>query len=161
MEDYILRAVNLNKSYNKKCVLKNLNMNIKRGDIYGLIGKNGVGKTTLMRLITGLANVRSGDIEIFNADNDKALTRERKRIGALIEMPAFYGDMTFYTLQDEGQIDADNLFDKFYKADKARKVNSTGLGLSIVKELMGKMNGTVEADIVNNSLHIMCRWELS
>ena len=57
MEDYILKAVNLNKSYNKKCVLKNLNMNIKRGDIYGLIGKNGAGKTTLIRLITGLANI--------------------------------------------------------------------------------------------------------
>ncbi|MDU4890552.1 MAG: ATP-binding cassette domain-containing protein [Clostridium sp.] len=96
MEDYILKAVNLSKSYNKKCVLKNLNMNIKSGDIYGLIGKNGAGKTTLIRLITGLANVTSGDIEIFNADNDKALTSERKRIGALIEMPAFYGDMTAY-----------------------------------------------------------------
>ncbi len=96
MEDYILKAVNLNKSYNKKCVLKNLNMNIKRGDIYGLIGKNGAGKTTLIRLITGLANVTIGDIEIFNADNHKALNSERKRIGALIEMSAFYGDMTAY-----------------------------------------------------------------
>lgn len=64
-------------------------------------------------------------------------------------------------IQDKDEIDADNLFNKFYKADKARKVNSTGLGLSIVKELMGKMNGNVEADIVHNSLCITCRWELS
>lgn len=64
-------------------------------------------------------------------------------------------------IQDKDEIDADNLFNKFYKADKARKVNSTGLGLSIVKELMGKMNGNVEADIVHNSLGITRRWELS
>ena len=96
MEDHILKAVNINKIYNKKYVLKNLNMNIKRGDIYGLIGKNGAGKTTLIRLITGLANITNGDIEIFSAGNDKLITNERKRIGALIEMPAFYGDMTAY-----------------------------------------------------------------
>lgn len=96
MEDHILKAVNINKIYNKKYVLKNLNMNIRRGDIYGLIGKNGAGKTTLIRLITGLANITNGDIEIFSAGNDKLITNERKRIGALIEMPAFYGDMTAY-----------------------------------------------------------------
>ena len=94
MEGYILKTISLNKKYNGKVVLKNLNMSIKRGDIYGLIGKNGAGKTTLMRLITGLANLSSGSIEIFDADNVKSITSERKRIGALIEMPAFYGDMT-------------------------------------------------------------------
>lgn len=94
MEEYILKASSLNKNYNGRTVLKNLNMSIKRGDIYGLIGKNGAGKTTLMRLITGLANLSSGSIEIFAAQNEKTITTERKRIGALIEMPAFYGDMT-------------------------------------------------------------------
>lgn len=64
------------------------------------------------------------------------------------------------TLKAEAQIEVDNLFEKFYKADRARKVNSTGLGLSIVKELMIKMNGNVEADIVNNNLCIICRWQL-
>lgn len=94
MEEYILKTTSLNKNYNGKAILKNLNMSIKRGDIYGLIGKNGAGKTTLMRLITGLANVSSGSIEIFDVNNDKCINSERKRIGALIEMPAFYGDMT-------------------------------------------------------------------
>lgn len=94
MEEHVLRTISLNKKYNGKAVLKDLNMSIKRGDIYGLIGKNGAGKTTLIRLITGLANLSSGSIEIFDGDNDKSITSERKRIGALIEMPAFYGDMT-------------------------------------------------------------------
>lgn len=94
MEEYILKTISLNKKYNGKVVLKNLNMSIKRGDIYGLIGRNGAGKTTLMRLITGLANLSSGSIEIFDSYNDNSITSERKRIGALIEMPAFYGDMS-------------------------------------------------------------------
>ena len=94
MEEHVLRTISLNKKYNGKAVLKDLNMSIKRGDIYGLIGKNGAGKTTLIRLITGLANLSSGSIEIFDGDNDKSITSERKRIGTLIEMPAFYGDMT-------------------------------------------------------------------
>lgn len=94
MEEHVLRTISLNKKYNGKAVLKDLNMSIKRGDIYGLIGKNGAGKTTLIRLITGLANLSSGSIEIFDGYNDKSITSERKRIGALIEMPAFYGDMT-------------------------------------------------------------------
>lgn len=94
MKEYILKANSLNKDYNGRSVLKNLNMSIKRGEIYGLIGKNGAGKTTLMRLITGLANISNGSVEIFNSQNDKCITTERKRIGALIEMPAFYGDMT-------------------------------------------------------------------
>lgn len=94
MENYIVKAINLNKRYNGKCVLKDLNMTIKKGDIYGLIGKNGAGKTVLIRLITGLANATSGTIEIFNTDNNISLTKERKRIGALIETPAFYEDMT-------------------------------------------------------------------
>ena len=94
MEEHVLRTISLNKKYNGKAVLKDLNMSIKRGDIYGLIVKNGAGKTTLIRLITGLANLSSGSIEIFDGDNDKSITSERKRIGTLIEMPAFYGDMT-------------------------------------------------------------------
>lgn len=96
MDEYILKAISLNKNYNGKVVLKNLNMSIKRGEIYGLIGKNGAGKTTLMRLITGLANLSSGTIEIFHVDNNKSIISERKRIGALIEMPAFYSDMTAF-----------------------------------------------------------------
>lgn len=63
-------------------------------------------------------------------------------------------------IDNVNDIEVENLFDKFYKADKARKVNSTGLGLSIVKELMGKMQGSVEADIKNNYLYIRCIWKL-
>lgn len=96
MREDVLKITNLSKKYSGKYVINNLKMNIKKGDIYGLIGKNGAGKTTLIRMITGLANISNGSIQIFNKDNYKDLVGERKRIGALIEMPAFYGDMTAF-----------------------------------------------------------------
>ena len=63
-------------------------------------------------------------------------------------------------IDNANEIQIENLFDRFYKADKARKVNSTGLGLSIVKELMLKMKGNVEAEIQDNKLCIRCIWKL-
>lgn len=64
-------------------------------------------------------------------------------------------------IYNNSDIQIESLFDKFYKADKARKVNSTGLGLFIVKKLMLKMNGNVEALLQDNKLFIKCRWTLS
>lgn len=96
MREDILKVTNLNKKYSGKYVLSNLNMKIKKGDIYGLIGKNGAGKTTLIRMITALGKSTSGVVEVFGKENEKVLANERKRIGALIEMPAFYEDMTAF-----------------------------------------------------------------
>lgn len=64
-------------------------------------------------------------------------------------------------IDNNSDIQSESLFDRFYKADKARKVNSTGLGLSIVKELMLKMKGNAEAQVKDNKLFIKCRWSLS
>ena len=52
----IISIRNLNKNYGKKNILDNLSMNLKKGDIYGLVGKNGACKTTLIRIILSLAN---------------------------------------------------------------------------------------------------------
>ena len=58
----IISIRNLNKNYGKKNIIDNLSMNLKKGDIYGLVGKNGAGKTTLIRIILSLANYDSGEI---------------------------------------------------------------------------------------------------
>lgn len=96
MEEYILKANKLSKKYKGEYVLKDVNLNIKRGDIYGFIGKNGAGKTTTIRIIEGLAKITSGTIEIFNKHSETDLSKERKRIGSLIETPSFYEDMSAY-----------------------------------------------------------------
>lgn len=97
MEEYILKTTNLSKRYKKDFAVNNLNISIKRGDIYGFIGgENGAGKTTFIRMITGLIYPTSGEIKLFSKGNKDELGNVRKRIGALIERPAFYPHMTAY-----------------------------------------------------------------
>lgn len=98
MEDYILKTINLSKKYKDKFIVDNVSMNIKRGDIYGFIGENGAGKTSVIRLIVGLIKISSGSIILFNNEigNNQETQLQRKRIGALIESPALYLDMTAY-----------------------------------------------------------------
>lgn len=89
MNEYVMKATNITKLYGKHKVLDNVTMNIKKGDIYGFVGKNGAGKTTMIRVIAGLVIPDSGQVELF--DN---LIKDRSRIGALIELPSLYLNMT-------------------------------------------------------------------
>lgn len=82
---------NLNKKYGNRYVLKDLNMEIKEGDIYGLIGKNGAGKSTLMKIILGLSKADSGYISIFNSEN---VAYNLFNIGSLIEEPSFFPELS-------------------------------------------------------------------
>lgn len=72
----LLEINNLDKSYGKKEVLKNINLKIKKGKIIGLLGKNGVGKTTLIKLINDLLTPTSGSILV----NGKPIGVESKRV---------------------------------------------------------------------------------
>ena len=89
--EYALRTFELTKKYGEKLAVNNVNMNIRKGEVYGFVGKNGAGKTTLIRLVLGLANPTSGSFEFFGGmDSYKA----RAKIGNLIERPAIYPNMT-------------------------------------------------------------------
>ncbi len=94
MKEYILKTYNISKKYKKNLVVDNVSISVKRGDIYGFIGQNGAGKTTLMKMITGLVNPSEGYIEIFKEVEKNKINKERKRLGALIETPALYLDMS-------------------------------------------------------------------
>ncbi len=94
MINYVLRTNKLSKHYNGQHVLNGVNMNVKKGDIYGFIGRNGSGKTTLFRAIAGLINISEGSIELFGKDDPTLIMNERKRIGTLIEKPGFNSNMT-------------------------------------------------------------------
>ncbi len=63
----ICKTKNLTKKYQNFSALYTVNMNIRKGDIYGLIGENGAGKTTLIKSIAGLIQPTSGTIELFGA----------------------------------------------------------------------------------------------
>lgn len=90
MSEIILRTKNLVKRYGNQIAVNNLNIEIKRGEIYGLVGKNGAGKTTLLRMISGLCNSSSGEIELFNETSKEGLNKARMRSGSIIETPCFF-----------------------------------------------------------------------
>ena len=95
--EYILTTEGLCKSYGKSDVLKDVSLHIPKGAIYGLIGKNGAGKTTIMRIITGLQKPTSGTYSIFGvSDSDPAINDLRRRTGAIIESVAIYKDLSAY-----------------------------------------------------------------
>ncbi len=91
--EYIIQTRNLYKRYSGKYAVNNVTINVRKGEIYGLIGKNGAGKTTLMRLILGLANPTKGEIVLFEGEN---LHAAREKIGSLIEEPGLFKGCTAY-----------------------------------------------------------------
>ena len=93
--DYILETDNLDKKYRDFKALNKFNMHIPKGAIYGLIGKNGAGKTTIIRIITGLQQPTDGKYSLYGiSNNNKTIIEKRKRISAIIESPAIYSNMS-------------------------------------------------------------------
>ena len=90
----VLEATNLEKKYKDFTALKNLNLHVQQGAIYGLIGKNGAGKTTLIRIICGLQQPTNGTYAIYGVQQNEKLADVRKRMGAIIETPAIYSEMS-------------------------------------------------------------------
>lgn len=94
MENYVLRTHSVTKCYGDLKAVDNVDMTIKKGEIYGFIGRNGAGKTTLIRMITGLAHCTSGKIELFGKSQQSELVKARTRMGVVVESPALYFHMT-------------------------------------------------------------------
>lgn len=139
----ILKIENLNTSYGKNLVLKDINLEIKEGSIFGLIGPNGAGKSTLMKSILGLVKKDSGKITLYGKEvNEKNQKETNKNLGSLIEAPSFYDHLTAYDNLDL-ICDMKNINkDKIYKTlrdvglikSKDKKVREFSLGM---KQRMG------------------------
>ena len=91
MSEYVLRTKDLTKKYSKNVAVDAVNLEVRKGDIYGFIGKNGAGKTTTIKMIAGLSKATSGEIELFESQD---VLEGQKKIGTVIENPAFYPYMT-------------------------------------------------------------------
>lgn len=95
--EYILQTKDISKSYKKHKALDGVTMNIKKGDIYGFVGENGSGKTTIIRVITGLIFANSGSYELFGiSSTSKNILSVRNKVGAIVESPSIYQNMTAY-----------------------------------------------------------------
>lgn len=87
---------NVTKEFKNKAVLKGVSFNIEAGDIYGLIGENGAGKTTILKLIVNLLKPTSGNIQVLGKEIKKDSYDYLRNIGALIDEPVFYKKLTLY-----------------------------------------------------------------
>jgi ABC-2 type transport system ATP-binding protein len=88
--DVILRTTALTKRFGTLEAVKDLNIEIRRGEIFGFLGPNGAGKSTTVGMILGLVTPTSGKIELFGQDIRGNLWHALRRVGAVIEEPAFY-----------------------------------------------------------------------
>ena len=92
----IIRLLDVTKTYNGKEVVKNVSMEINKGQIYGFLGPNGAGKTTIMKMILNLVKPTVGRIEVFGETLQKDSYEYLKNIGSIIEFPIFYNYLTAY-----------------------------------------------------------------
>lgn len=94
MNDFVIETSQLTKVYGKQKVVNSVNLHVKKGRIYGLLGRNGAGKTTIMKMVLGLTPVTSGKVNVFGSSILGHEKRIYPRIGAIIETPGFYPNLT-------------------------------------------------------------------
>ena len=94
MSDYVIETKQLTKVYGDQTAVNAVNLHVKRGQIYGLLGRNGAGKTTIMKMILGLTSITSGEADVFGKNIKGQEKRVYPRIGAIIETPGFYPNLT-------------------------------------------------------------------
>jgi ABC-2 type transport system ATP-binding protein len=93
MNQSIVKTTGVSKRYGERYAVENVSMEIRRGQIYGLIGQNGAGKTTFIRMLTGLISPTEGGIELFG-ESGAGLGKARARIGSIVETPSLFPNMT-------------------------------------------------------------------
>lgn len=92
--NYAIEIKNLRKSFQKKRVVDDLNINVPEGKVYGFLGKNGAGKTTTIRMIMGLVRPDTGYINLNGRPIHKYRRWAAGQIGAIIETPGFYNNLS-------------------------------------------------------------------
>jgi len=88
--DMAIKVNSLSKSFGEIRVINKSNMNVPKGTVYGFLGANGSGKTTIFKIISGLLLPTEGTVEVLGLDVRKDREKILKEIGSLIEAPAFY-----------------------------------------------------------------------
>lgn len=95
--EYILKTNLLTKQFKQQKAVDSISIQIERGAIYGLIGRNGAGKTTFLRMISGLAKPTSGEMELMDMSSANGkINTAFERVGCLIEQPGIYKNMNAF-----------------------------------------------------------------
>lgn len=94
MDNLMIETRQLTKVYGEQTAVNKVNLHVQKGRIYGLLGRNGAGKTTIMKMILGLTSVNSGEAFVFGQNIKGNEKRIYPRVGAIIETPGFYPNLT-------------------------------------------------------------------
>ena len=92
--EFIVQTKDLVKVFHGREVISHLNMHVKRETIYGFLGENGAGKTTVLKMLMGLLTLTSGQIDVNGLDVSSNRKTVLKNIGSIIETPIFYEHLT-------------------------------------------------------------------
>lgn len=91
----VLETNSLTKRYKQHLAVDHVDMHIEKGDIYGFVGENGAGKTTIIRLICGLASPTEGDYNLFGQNsNTKEILKARERVSGIVELVSLTPSLT-------------------------------------------------------------------
>ncbi len=139
----LLRISGLSKSFGRKSVFSGLNLTIDAGRVYGFLGKNGEGKTTLIRILMGVIPANRGEIRYKNAPVSYGSADYKGEFGYIPEDPFFYGGMkiseflgfnaAFYRRWDGRR--ADELLGRF-SLDKTSRIRTLSRGMKLKLELV-------------------------
>ena len=88
--DQILLTHNLSKQFKKRWAVNNLNLEVRRGDIFGFLGPNGAGKSTTIRMLLSLIRPTRGSVSLFGHPLSSRRFDALKRVGGIVEKPDFY-----------------------------------------------------------------------
>lgn len=94
--DYIIETENLTKRYGTATVVDKVNLHVPKGKIYGLLGRNGAGKTTAMKMMLQLAFPTEGTVRLFGTNYKENIHTLYSKVGSIIETPGFYSNLTGY-----------------------------------------------------------------
>ncbi len=87
---YIIQTNHLTKTIAGKNIVSDVDLHVKKGEIYGFLGPNGAGKTSVMKMLTNLWKPTAGSIELFGETLTQKSYEVLKRMGSILEMPVFY-----------------------------------------------------------------------
>ncbi|AOH44398.1 bacitracin ABC transporter ATP-binding protein [Anaerolineaceae bacterium oral taxon 439] len=94
MDEFVIETKKLTKKYGHETAIHDVDLHVRKGRIYGLLGRNGAGKTTIMKLLLGLTDPTAGEVLLW----EKPLRGNEKkvlpRIGSMVEGPGFYPNLT-------------------------------------------------------------------
>ncbi len=153
--DIMVKTVNLCKSY-KAFELKNININLEGGEILGLIGENGAGKTTIIKALMGIINITSGDVSVLGENPHNVQIKEH--IGIVFDACPFYENFkakeintimsSAYKTWDESKY-----FDilKLFKIDTGKKIKEFSHGMKMKLQIAVAMSHDIKLLILDEA----------